>query len=1176
MTHRGLTLWIIFLTLMATLPITAEDAVLRAAEGRLNAALEDGLSPADFAAIRAITGNAYGLPDWSDYATMLARLESARPMDPLIRSVLREHRSQLLQALGDVDRSHALFAAGGGLTQWWVHGPEDIEELADFGDLARLPDDGWRPAPGTDPDGWVALAGLGWPARRQMLVLATTVESPRDQPVALRLGAAQVARAWINGEVVLTTDHPLAAAEDQVAAGAWLRAGRNTVAIAVASENDAWWLRARLTAPDGSDLQGLREIDEAPGETEPLDRPVPDIRTMEAVLREAAERETPGAAVSLAAWLVDRPPYPPGSGDARAACVAARDDDAAMALALEASISDDPARRRELLAEALAAGADPLPVRMDLARWYHDRGLWSDARTTLGAIDEAVVLESTALVFAVERWGSLALEPLTRFAETHPTSLDTNLSLAEMAHDLGRPVLRDRAMEAVRAMAPAHPHLMSLEAEVAEACGDADAVESLVRWDLTNDPNRVDSRITAALLALADDREDDARSLLRDGLERSPDDVDLRLELARLEHRVGHDDRAVETALAVLETRPQERRAEELLKLLGAFASDTSWVAPPEALWAMADQADHLTGPSVVLLDRTEIRVLPDNLTEERFQRAFLVRDAQRSESLQVHHLPYVRESQRMRVLAARILRRDGSEASAVQRDTPRLSEPEFNIYYDTRLRRLRFPELEDGDIVEITYVLTETVESNDTGAYKGGLISLGHPSPVLRADIALTAPEGELPAWELGNLEGNPDRTVADGAETLRWTWRDLPALAPDIPRPPDLTVQPHLVYSNHPEWGDLADWYGRHVAPRIRVTPAVEAKAQELIAGATTRDAKIARIYRYVADQIRYVSLAFGEHRFRPFSATWVLEHEIGDCKDTAALLVALYEAVGIPARMVMIRTGDLGPLATETAILEGFNHAIAYLPEDDLWLDGTASGHDLFPPPGMDQRARVLVVDGQASRPQTTPSYGAGEFSYEYRLERRDGGDFTITIRTEDEGEAATIRRGRFAGSRNPLRFSRWLQSQFPGAELVGDPEYDLTPGLGVATMRIDGAVDGLALTASGGLRTFPGEFELVEQLAPTESRSTPLLVPVRPDLAWTMTISTGRPAGTLPEPVKLSNDYGLLEVQWDATDAGLEITGRFRLRPQLLAPSDYPAFRRFLVAAQQNLTRPVEVP
>jgi transglutaminase-like putative cysteine protease/thioredoxin-like negative regulator of GroEL len=1176
MSHPLRTLCLVVVVVLVVLPTSAEDAVLQAAEQRLASALGGGLTPEDFAHLRAIGDAAHALPDWNHFETMLRQLEAAEPVDPLIRTVLDETRAELLLAQGDADGAKALFAGNGGLSRWWAHGPRDIEELADFGDVARLPDGGWRSVPGTDPGGWVALDGLGWPARRQLLVLATTVVSPRDQPVALRLGAAQVARIWVNGEIVLTTDHPLVAADDQVSTSAWLREGSNMIAIAVASESDAWWLRMRITAPDGSNAEGLRETADPPALVEPLRRPRPEIRAMEPLLRESAERGNPDAALSLAAWLVDRSPYPRGSGDARAACEAARTDDPAMARMLEWVVTEDPARQRELLTEAVEAGADPVPARLELARWSGDRGLWNDASRALGDLDDSAALHATALVFAVERWGALALDRLVRFVDDHPNCMEAALGLAEAADSLGRPAIRDRAMAAVRRMAPAHPHLVSLEAAVAKECGDGEALERLMRSDLAADPNRSGARISAALLALADGRGDEARGLLVEGLERSPTDIDLRMELARLEHRVGNDDEAVTVARSVLTDRPQERDAEELLELLGAISSDTSWVLPPSDLWALADAADHLVGPNVVLLDRTEIRLLPDNLTEERIQQAFLVRNAQRSESLQVHHLPYVRESQRMRVLAARVLRRDGSEASAIQRDTPRLAEPEFNLYYDTRLRRIRFPDLEDGDLLEITYILTETVESNDTGAYQGGLIQLGHPSPVLRSEVVLSAPEGGLPAWELGNLEGRPKHSSAEGTETLRWSWRDLPALAPDLPRPPDLVVQPHLAYSNHPDWGDLADWYARHVAPRIRVTPSVEAKARDLVSGATTRDAKIARIYRYVADQIRYVGLEFGEHRYRPFSATWVIEHGIGDCKDTAALLVALYEAVGIPARMVMIRTGDNGPVVTRTAIMEGFNHAIAYLPDDDLWLDGTASGHDPFPPPGMDQGAWALVVDGEGSHPITTPTPGAGRFSTMYRLERHGDGPFEISVRTEDVGEAATIRRSRFAGSRNPLRFSRWLQQQFPGAELVGEPEYDLTPGLRPVVMDITGRVDALALTGSGGLRTFPGDFDLVESLTPTEGRSTPLLVPVRPDLEWTVTVATGRPAEDLPEPVRLETDFGLLDVAWRPTDDGLEIEGRFQLRSGVLPAADYPALRRFLVTAKQTLTRPVEVP
>ena len=145
---------------------------------------------------------------------------------------------------------------------------------------------------------------------------------------------------------------------------------------------------------------------------------------------------------------------------------------------------------------------------------------------------------------------------------------------------------------------------------------------------------------------------------------------------------------------------------------------------------------------------------------------------------------------------------------SAHQADTPRLAEPEFNLYYDTRLKVLQFDELEDGDLLEIAWVLSETGEANETGPYNGGLIPLGRGVPIARAEVELAGPEDLLPQWQLALLEGEPQREVdADGVVHLRWSWRDLPAVPTDVPAAPELLVTPYLVYSNHPEWGDLAE---------------------------------------------------------------------------------------------------------------------------------------------------------------------------------------------------------------------------------------------------------------------------------------------------------------------------------------------------------------------------------
>ena len=62
-------------------------------------------------------------------------------------------------------------------------------------------------------------------------------------------------------------------------------------------------------------------------------------------------------------------------------------------------------------------------------------------------------------------------------------------------------------------------------------------------------------------------------------------------------------------------------------------------------------------------------------------------------------------------------------------------------------------------------------------------------------------------------------------------------------------------------------------------------------------------------------------------------------------------LWEA-GIDAQVAIVRTSDKGYVHTFPAMLSYFNHAIAYVPEFDLYLDGTAEFSGIEELPAMDQ--------------------------------------------------------------------------------------------------------------------------------------------------------------------------------------------------------------------------------
>lgn len=1147
-------------------------------EAHLEAAIDGDLAPAVYHHLILAMSWRDDLPDrrWAD--TALDRLATVSGADPLMTAEVHMTRAQLALEEGRPGAARQLFRMDGGLERWWAAGPQGLEELDDFPTQAATPpaDAQWRAVPGTDPLGWVNLDALGWPGERQFLWLATTVSSAKTQPVTVRAGAAQALRVWVNGELCGATQYPLARGADQLSCGAWLRRGHNLIVAAIAVERGGWWLRLRLTDPAGAPLGGVTESARRPAAVTAAGRPAPEVRDMPSELHTAIQAGTPGARMAWAVWVATHHTGVQDSGTGRAAARAARDEAPGEARYLEARQTDEAGAQRTLLAAALDAEPDLLPARIGLARWYVGHGLYRQAHKTLAPALAEPAAAAEDLDIAADRWGETALPALDRLAGRFPNCVSVLRTRASRLLDAGRWGAARAAVEALEAILPGDGTTADLAERLATTCGNQEALRDQARRWLDKDPNRPAVRIRLARLEQAEGDADSARKVLKQGLARCPDHVNLVYELARLEHADGHDREASRLVAHLLDLRPQDRRAQRLSDRLGGTAEDRSWIRPGKALRRLAAQAPASDSP-IRLLEHHQVRFLPGNLTEELVQRVIRVGDPKKADEFRKMSVPYVPERQRLRVLAARILRAGGGEATATQRDTPRLADPSINMYYDTRLRILRYPELERGDLVELCYILSETAEANETGAYMGGLVVIPNDTPVELAEVELTGPKNLLPAWELANIEGKPTRTRdADGTVHLRWTWKGIPEAPPDLPRPPAMLTVPHLAYSNHPDWGSLADWYQRHVAPRLVASRQVTETAARLTEGLATRDERIAAIYRFVTDKIRYVALEFGEHRFRPFSADWVLHHRMGDCKDKAALLVSLLGTLNIPARMVLLRTADQGPVAITMGLLGDFNHAIAYLPDEDRYLDGTATGHDPARPPGADQGAWALVIDGPTSRPLTTPLRGAGEGRRTVRLAAGTGDTARLSLTIEATGDAADRVRGAFAGSQDRQRFARWLQRLFPSASLDGDPVTSLDPGHDPARVALKASVPLSILDSAPGLRAYPGRLELVKNLAPSTRRATPLLVPQRPDRHWRLEVGLGRAPAALPGDVHLSGPYGTLDLSFNATPAGYTVTGSFHLEPGLIPPDAYPGLHDFLVRVDRELSRRMEAP
>ena len=214
---------------------------------------------------------------------------------------------------------------------------------------------------------------------------------------------------------------------------------------------------------------------------------------------------------------------------------------------------------------------------------------------------------------------------------------------------------------------------------------------------------------------------------------------------------------------------------------------------------------------------------------------------------------------------------------------------------------------------------------------------SFQNAQPHLLSRFQLTVPAG----WtaEAKAHHGGPSQPVIDGS-TYTWETRKLgfverepsaPRLSSLVPRirvtllPP--AGQSSGALTSLGSWTDVSQWNTRLTDPCSELTPALEAKAQSLIAGKPDPADRLRAIAEF-AQSIRYVAISTNISKgggYVPHPADRVLRTAYGDCKDKANLMKTLLKAVGIPSWMVAIYSGDPRYTQPDWPSPQQFNHAI-----------------------------------------------------------------------------------------------------------------------------------------------------------------------------------------------------------------------------------------------------------
>jgi len=280
-------------------------------------------------------------------------------------------------------------------------------------------------------------------------------------------------------------------------------------------------------------------------------------------------------------------------------------------------------------------------------------------------------------------------------------------------------------------------------------------------------------------------------------------------------------------------------------------------------------------------------------------------------------------------ILDARVHLPDGSTVVVSENDIKDVPLPAFGPFYleNVREKIITFPALRPGAEIEVTSRIIAREPPIDS--VYDFYTSFDHKDPAQLRFVEINVPADMKLKWKVRNGDIPHNEEEQGNRVVHRWTETDIPQTIPEPGMPPTEEIEKQLFVTNMESWEHMSRWYTTLADSSFIPNDAVKAKVAELTQGKTTEEEKIAAIFYFVSNDIRYVetSLTGRKAGYKPEPAGVTLSNRYGVCRDKAALMVSMLRTASVPADIVL-----MNPIwkIYEDIPSQQFNHAIVGIPD------------------------------------------------------------------------------------------------------------------------------------------------------------------------------------------------------------------------------------------------------
>ncbi|HKN67739.1 MAG TPA: DUF3857 domain-containing transglutaminase family protein [Gemmatimonadaceae bacterium] len=594
-----------------------------------------------------------------------------------------------------------------------------------------------------------------------------------------------------------------------------------------------------------------------------------------------------------------------------------------------------------------------------------------------------------------------------------------------------------------------------------------------------------------------------------------------------------------------------------------------------DSIYSLAVKAsDHPDEDAVFLLDDGVVRREADGRGTQTFRQVVQLLKPGVVDNYREFRWSWAPGHERFTLNWIRVIGPDGkviSEGPSHEQDSDVPAQMGDPVYSDRKVKRVSLSGVAPGTLVDYSYTREELKPYLTGDFFQSWSVSTG--LTVRRSRFVVDVPSSLAVRLHERNLNFPRKTEDVGGRRIYTWLAADVPRLKGELYAADSNTVQMHIALSSPITWQDIGAWYAKLARDRYSLGSPSAKKLKEVLTATApkTRDDTIRAVHRWVAQDIRYVSIALGLGGYQPRSPDTVVVSGFGDCKDKATLFVAAMNSLGITTFPVLLNS--TGVSYRELASIDQLDHAIAAVktPSGYQFTDLTAEFTPYGELPYDEQGELVLVVhpDGATEEkelPLTKPADNAttirivgtlspdGTFSGRY--DEAATGALQYTLRsvfenpldsTEKANAANAIASKLFDGAEGDSLVG------FEGKDLLAKPHMSLLITHGKAASRSgETEIFTIPLGSTAGLKS------VANQIDNARERHFPIdAVRIFGNRTSSVELRVKLPAGwkaQLPSDVKAASPFGSYESTYAQVGDELVLT-----RKTAGATGVYPADR-----------------